>query len=102
VLKLGLIASVLFIACVVFIAAMSNNPSQASPSDLAAAASNTGRPGSAVVYDQIARMSSCVQLQREFDVASENAMNTAGAKESIWATGYMNAAYERMQEVGCF
>lgn len=52
------------------------------------------RPGSPAVYDRIAGLTDCAQVQQEFDTAETNG-GEAG-------TAYMKAADERMKELDCY
>lgn len=58
--------------------------------------------GSVAVYDRIAALTDCEELQAEFNQAAENndlaEPGTTGHKVSL---GYMTAAEDRRQELGC-
>jgi hypothetical protein len=61
------------------------------------------KPGNAAVYERIAGLTDCAELQAEFDTASAN--NDAaepGTDEHKATTAYMEAADARMQEVDCY
>lgn len=49
------------------------------------------KEGNPDVYNRIASLTDCSELQREFDIADSNNQ-----------TDYMKAADERMREVGCY
>lgn len=59
--------------------------------------------GSAAVYSDILSGTNCAALQVTFDQAAGN-NDTAerGSAEATWTTGYMAAADERMQAIGCY
>lgn len=61
------------------------------------------RPGSAVVYDRIASLTDCGQLQREFDTASTNRDRDVSRSSDLAAVdlSYMQAAQDRLKAVGC-
>lgn len=61
------------------------------------------RPGSPAVYDRIAATTDCAELQAMFDRAADN-HDTAqpGSAETEWTLGYMEAADDRMESVGCY
>lgn len=69
----------------------------------ATTAENEDRPGSAAVYQRIESMTDCDALQRQFDIAGDNAdrMHDAGQTADI-PMSYMDAADARMKEVGCY
>lgn len=59
--------------------------------------------GSPSVYSKIAAETSCSSLQQTFDRASANNDTAqAGSAEAHWTTGYMAAANDRMQALGCY
>jgi hypothetical protein len=59
--------------------------------------------GSSAVYSRIDRMTDCAALQAEFDTASANNYREEPGSASFQATlGYMRAADNRMEEVGCY
>lgn len=58
--------------------------------------------GNPDVYERILSMTDCNNLQAEFDQASENNdREEPGTPQFKWTLGYMNAANERMKELGC-
>ena len=66
-------------------------------------------PGLPAVYERIAGMTDCVALQEQFDIAVATNERSGGPPASwssySWAEiglGYMRAANERMEEVGCY
>ncbi len=64
---------------------------------------DTGRPGNPVVYERIQSLTDCVALQTEFDTAAGNHDRAeAGSSAAEAATGYMEAADERMKELDCY
>lgn len=75
--------------------AESTSPTSSSGSD--------ERPGSPAVYARIAALTDCQALQREFDVAMDNADRQHDAGGTADASlAYSEAADERMREVGCY
>jgi len=59
--------------------------------------------GSRSVYAEILADTSCTTLQATFDRAAANNDTAApGSAEARWTTGYMAAANDRMQEIGCY
>lgn len=69
---------------------------------LAVAGCSSDKPGSQAVYDRISGETGCVQLQQEFDTASaSHDRATAGSSAAEAATGYMEAANDRMKSLGC-
>ncbi len=58
--------------------------------------------GSPAVHARISALSTCPEVQREFDIASANfdriAKGTEGSKAVL---SYMDTALERMHELGC-
>jgi hypothetical protein len=62
-------------------------------------------PGTQVVYDRINSLKNCSTLQAEFDQADANHTREldAGNSHMVEATtSYMEAADNRMREVGCY
>jgi|SRR4051812_5706643 len=62
------------------------------------------RPGSAVVYDRIAKLTDCGQLHHELDVASANHTRDLAAGNNSLAEidfSYMTAAYDRLNAIDC-
>ena len=62
------------------------------------------RPGQRSVYERIDAETDCGQLQREFDTASSNHTRDLGRGRTDLAeidTSYMEAAHDRMEEIGC-
>ena len=58
--------------------------------------------GSPSVYAQIAAETDCQSLQAMFDqAAANNDRAVPGTDQHKWTLGYMTAAQERMQAVGC-
>lgn len=58
--------------------------------------------GQASVYDEISRETDCAALQETFDrAAANNTTAEAGSAEQRYTLGYMTAAEERRQELGC-
>lgn len=59
--------------------------------------------GNLEVYQNILSLTDCALLQEQFDQASaNNARETAGTPQFQWTLGYMLAADERMQSLGCY
>jgi hypothetical protein len=59
--------------------------------------------GNVNVYNRITTLDDCAALQAEFDIASENnLLHEPGSPESKETTGYMTAANNRMEEIGCY
>jgi len=59
--------------------------------------------GNRDVYVEILSLTDCVKLQEQFDIASQNnERETPGTPQFKWTTGYMVAANDRMEEVGCY
>jgi len=54
--------------------------------------------GEASVYSRIAASTSCSQLQTDFDNAANNFDRDGGR----WSIGYMEAAEDRKQAIGCY
>lgn len=72
---------------------------------LVACSSNGGQPGNPDVYARIEGETDCVRLQREFDVAYENheiQSEEGDLKMMRISTSYMEAADERMRNIGCY
>ena len=62
-------------------------------------------PGSPSVYKQIARMTNCAKLQEKFDIAADNhdrEVQQGDLEMMKITTSYMDAADNRMSEVGCY
>lgn len=58
--------------------------------------------GSASVYARIAGLSDCAALQEEFDTAADNNDRAEpGTPQHRQTLGYMTAALDRMEAVGC-
>ena len=58
--------------------------------------------GSADVYERILSLTDCIALQSEFDQADTNTeLQEPGAPQYQWLIGYMTAANNRMEEIGC-
>lgn len=59
--------------------------------------------GNSEVYERIASMTSCTELQREFDIAYDNVeAREPGDPLREISQSYGDAAHNRMQEVGCY
>ncbi|MDL1909738.1 hypothetical protein FBQ81_03445 [Chloroflexi bacterium CFX6] len=59
--------------------------------------------GNLETYQTILSLTDCVLLQEKFDQASaNNTRETPGAPQFQWTLGYMLAADERMQSLGCY
>jgi hypothetical protein len=72
---------------------------------LVAGCGNSERSGSPGVYAEIAASTDCAELEATFNRASDNhdaATNRGDMAEMDWTTGYMDASYDRMDEIGCF
>lgn len=70
---------------------------------LGARSGGESQPGSPAVYAEISASSDCAWLQTSFDQASENNDRApAGSSAFDWSLGYMRAADERMEAVGCY
>lgn len=66
---------------------------------------NPERPGSAAVYAEIAAETDCARLQEMFTTAADNAERLQDADRFTDARvpmGYMDAADDRMRDVGCY
>ena len=60
-------------------------------------------PGSPAVYAEIETSSDCRWLQASFDQAAENNDRApAGSSAFDWSLGYMRAADDRMDGLGCY
>lgn len=69
---------------------------------LTAAGCSSDRPGNPAVYDRIDGLSDCGALQQEFDTAAAgHDRATPGSDQAEAATSYMQAAQDRMDELGC-
>lgn len=55
--------------------------------------------GNPDVYNRIASLTDCAELQREFDQADAN---RAISDDPSIQTEYMKAADDRMEEIGCY
>jgi peptidyl-tRNA hydrolase len=69
------------------------------------AANQESRPGNPKVYARIEAMTDCGQLQEQFDIAEANQFRDIDRGRTDLAeasTAYMQAADERMREVGCY
>lgn len=61
------------------------------------------RPGDPEVYDRIGSLTDCEAVQAEFDTASaNNARETPGSDLAEATLGYMEAAADRLDELGCY
>ena len=70
---------------------------------LAGCGSGSDSPGNPAVYDRINSTSDCDALQREFDTAYANHQRAeAGSDLALAASGYMDAADERMKDLDCY
>lgn len=58
------------------------------------------RPGNPGVYARIAKMTDCDALQEQFDLAERT--HQRGGDWGPIGTAYMQAADDRMREVGCY
>lgn len=61
--------------------------------------------GNPAVYQRIANETDCVVLQGEFDQADATSKRPGGPAGTTWlkiGIAYMEAADERMEEVGCY
>lgn len=59
--------------------------------------------GNSAIYERIADLSDCAELQNEFDIAAEiNDGAEPGTPAHRQSTGYMTATDDRMREVGCY
>lgn len=66
------------------------------------AGAGDARVGSPAVYQQIAASTDCADLQATFDrAAANNDRAEPGSTERAWTLGYMRAAEERRQALGC-
>lgn len=66
---------------------------------LAALSTSSEPEGNPDVYSRISSLNDCAELQREFDTADAN---RRFSDDSEIQTSYMEAAHERMQELGCY
>lgn len=58
--------------------------------------------GNPAVYERILNLTDCAALQQEFDRATANNDRAEpGTDEHRWTLGYMTAAQDRMDAVGC-
>lgn len=61
------------------------------------------RPGDPAVYAQIEASTDCADLQETFDrAAGNNERAETGSEAFDYTLGYMEAADDRMREVGCY
>ena len=60
------------------------------------------RPGSPLVYERIEQETSCASLQQEFDRAAATNESASSSAEREWSLAYMQAADDRMSELGCY
>jgi tetratricopeptide (TPR) repeat protein len=59
--------------------------------------------GQQAVYEELLSLNDCMLLQEKFDIAAENnEWETPGTVQHKWTLGYMTAADQRMEEVGCY
>jgi hypothetical protein len=68
-------------------------------------ATNAPRTGNPAVYERIASETDCAALQHEFDTADVNHTRDLGRDRLDLAdvdVAYMNAADDRMREIGCY
>lgn len=55
------------------------------------------------VYQRILTLTDCTALQNEFDQADKNLkLQQPGTEQYQWGIGYMNAADQRMKDIGCY
>lgn len=61
------------------------------------------RGGSSAVYDEIETSTDCDELQEQFDTAGDSfdRQPDAGSPQAEWSLGFMEAAEDRMEEIGC-
>ncbi len=58
--------------------------------------------GSQSTYERIEAMTDCASLQAEYDsAAANNAVLDSSTDEYGWTSGYMAAAEDRLDELGC-
>ena len=67
---------------------------------LLAGCGGSDRPGDPAVYERIAGLSDCSQLQEQFNLAERT--HQRGGEWGPSGTAYMEAADKRMREVGCY
>jgi hypothetical protein len=63
------------------------------------------RPGDPAVYARIESMTDCAKLQEQFDLAEATSKREGGPQGATWSEigiAYMQAADDRMREVGCY
>jgi hypothetical protein len=59
--------------------------------------------GNPDVYQRILTSTDCTVLQKEFDQADANMKSQLpGTPQYKWGIGYMNAADNKMKEIGCY
>lgn len=64
---------------------------------------NERTTGNPAVYARIESSTSCTELQREFDIAMDNAeAREPGDPHRDLSLSYARAADNRMQEIGCY
>jgi hypothetical protein len=71
-----------------------------SPSTSATTPTPAAQPGNPDVYTRIAALTSCPDLQHEFDLAE--ATHRRGGSWGPIGTAYMRAADTRMRTIGCY
>lgn len=96
----------LSVVCLVLIAAVAGcgNTTNSDSSPIDTAIENNERTtGNPDVYARIDSLTSCTALQREFDVAMDNAeAREPGDPARDLSLSYASAANTRMREVGCY
>lgn len=61
------------------------------------------RPGNVAVYDRIDGLTSCTELQQEFNTAMDDVeRRQPGGKVRAVSLAYAEYADDRMKEVGCY
>lgn len=89
---------VIICGCVAFAFLMLSNNDPNTPEEYA-----SEYKGNVEVYREILASADCVYLQQQFDTAfNASESNEPGTLHHLSATGFMKAADQRMQEIGCY
>lgn len=103
--RIGLAGVAVFAVLVVVVAMWSGDQPDNPPSRAPAAGNEyvDEYGGADQVYADIASETDCGSLQETFDQAATNNDGAEpGTAEHRWTTGYMVAANERMEAIGCY
>lgn len=104
--KIGIFGIIAILVVVGWLVNSFNGDDDGGSSDttaLGGARPEPARPGSPDVYRRIASLTNCAKLQREFDIAADNAdrLHDAGGTAPV-PLAYMDAADDRMRSLGCY